>query len=76
VLFGGQISVAAGIVATVITLLAGSVLGIIAGYYGGWVDELLMGVNELFLSLPWLYFCWECEPSCRFISARFARFSY
>ncbi len=56
VLFGGQISVAAGIVATVITLFAGSVVGIIAGYYGGWVDELLMGVNELFLSLPWLYF--------------------
>jgi peptide/nickel transport system permease protein len=56
VLFGGQISVAAGIVATVITLFAGSVVGIIAGYYGGWIDELLMGVNELFLSLPWLYF--------------------
>jgi peptide/nickel transport system permease protein len=56
VLFGGQISVAAGIAATLITLLAGSVVGIIAGYFGGWVDEALMGVNELFLSLPWLYF--------------------
>jgi peptide/nickel transport system permease protein len=56
VLFGGQLSVSAGIVATLITLLAGSIVGIIAGYYGGWVDELLMGVNELFLSLPWLYF--------------------
>ncbi len=52
VLFGGQLSVSAGIVATFITLLAGSIVGIIAGYYGGWVDELLMGVNELFLSLP------------------------
>ena len=56
VLFGGQISVAAGITATVITLLAGSILGIIAGYYGRWIDEALMGVTELFLSLPWLYF--------------------
>jgi len=56
VLFGGQISVAAGIVATVVTLLAGSFVGIIAGFYGGWIDELLMGANELFLSLPWLYF--------------------
>jgi peptide/nickel transport system permease protein len=56
VLFGGQISVAAGIVATVVTLFTGCVVGIIAGYYGGWVDESLMGVNELFLSLPWLYF--------------------
>lgn len=56
VLFGGQISVAAGIVATLITLLAGGILGMIAGYYGRWIDESLMGVTELFLSLPWLYF--------------------
>ncbi len=56
VLFGGQISVAAGITATLVTLFAGSILGIIAGYYGRWVDEGLMGVTELFLSLPWLYF--------------------
>jgi len=55
-LFGGQISVAAGITATFVALLAGSVLGIIAGYYGRWIDESLMGVTELFLSLPWLYF--------------------
>ena len=34
VLFGGQISVAAGITATFIALLAGSILGVIAGYYG------------------------------------------
>jgi peptide/nickel transport system permease protein len=56
VLFGGQISVAAGITATLIALLAGSILGVIAGYYGRWIDESLMGVTELFLSLPWLYF--------------------
>lgn len=56
VLFGGQISVAAGITATFIALFAGSILGIIAGYYGGLVDESLMAVTELFLSLPWLYF--------------------
>jgi peptide/nickel transport system permease protein len=56
VLYGGQISVAAGIAATFITLFAGTVFGIIAGYYGRWIDESLMGVTELFLSLPWLYF--------------------
>jgi len=56
VLVGGQISVAAGIVATIVTLLVGCIVGVIAGYYGGWVDETLMGTTELFLSLPWLYF--------------------
>jgi peptide/nickel transport system permease protein len=56
ILFGGQISVAAGITATFIALLAGSILGIMAGFYGRWIDDSLMGVTELFLSLPWLYF--------------------
>ncbi|MFY9841535.1 MAG: ABC transporter permease [Terriglobales bacterium] len=56
ILFGGQISVAAGLTATLIALLTGSIFGIIAGYYGRWVDETVMGVTELFLSLPWLYF--------------------
>lgn len=56
VLWGGQISVAAGVVATAVTLLVGSIVGVIAGYYGGWIDETLMGTTELFLSLPWLYF--------------------
>ena len=55
VLYGGRISVAAGIVATLIAVIAGTAFGVIAGYYGGWVDESLMGATELFLSLPWLY---------------------
>jgi len=56
VIWGGQISVAAGIVATAFTLMVGSFVGVIAGYFGGWIDETLMGTTELFLSLPWLYF--------------------
>jgi peptide/nickel transport system permease protein len=56
VLWGGQVSIAAGITATAVTLFIGSIVGLIAGYYGGWIDEILMGASELFLSLPWLYF--------------------
>lgn len=56
VLSGGQISVAAGMAATLLALLAGAILGVVAGYYGGLADESLMGGTELFLSLPWLYF--------------------
>jgi peptide/nickel transport system permease protein len=55
-LFGGQISLVAGLVATLITLAMAAVVGTISGFYGGWIDESLMGVSELFLSLPWLYF--------------------
>ncbi|HST10924.1 MAG TPA: ABC transporter permease [Terriglobales bacterium] len=56
VLYGGQISVAAGILATLMALAAGAIFGIVAGYYGWIVDETLMGATELFLCLPWLYF--------------------
>ena len=55
-LFGGQISLAAGLLATLLTLAAAAFIGAVSGYYGGWLDELLMGTSELFLSLPWLYF--------------------
>lgn len=56
VLYGGQISVAAGILATLVALTVGASFGALAGYYGWIVDESLMGATELFLCLPWLYF--------------------
>ena len=55
-LYGGQISLAAGLLATLLALATGTVIGTVSGYYGRWVDESLMGSAELFLSLPWLYF--------------------
>jgi peptide/nickel transport system permease protein len=56
ILWGGQISLAAGLLATMLSLVVGTLIGTISGYYGRWVDESLMGSSELFLSLPWLYF--------------------
>jgi peptide/nickel transport system permease protein len=55
-LFGGQISLAAGLLATFISLATAAVIGTVSGFYGGWIDDSLMGLSELFLSLPWLYF--------------------
>jgi len=52
----GQISLAAGLLATFVTLAIATVVGLVSGYYGRWVDESLMGGSELFLSLPWFYF--------------------
>jgi peptide/nickel transport system permease protein len=54
-LSGGQISLLAGFLGAGLTLLIGLFLGALAGYYGGWIDEVLMRVAELFLALPWLY---------------------
>ncbi len=54
-LFGGQVSLLAGLLGAGITLLIGLCVGAVAGYYGGWTDNLLMRLAELFLALPWLY---------------------
>jgi peptide/nickel transport system permease protein len=55
ILFGGQVSLLAGLLGAGVTMLLGALIGLAAGYYGGWRDDLLMRVAELFLALPWLY---------------------
>jgi peptide/nickel transport system permease protein len=54
-LYGGQISLFAGLLATGLTLTLGVLLGTLAGFYGGWGDAVIMRGTELFLALPWLY---------------------
>jgi peptide/nickel transport system permease protein len=55
ILYGGQVSLLAGWLGAGITLFLGLGIGAVAGYYGGWRDEILMRLAELFLALPWLY---------------------
>jgi peptide/nickel transport system permease protein len=55
VLFGGQVSLLAGLIGAGLTLSIGLCIGAAAGFWGGWKDEVLMRVAELFLALPWLY---------------------
>ena len=54
ILNGGQISLAVGAMVAVASGFVGAVLGGIAGYYGRWVDNLLMRVTDLFLAIPFL----------------------
>ncbi len=54
-LYGGQLSLSAGLLAAVLSVGLGVCLGALAGFYGGWMDEALMRAGELFLALPWLY---------------------
>ncbi len=54
-LYGGQISLLAGLLAAALSVSLGILVGALAGFYGGWIDELLMRGNEIFLALPWLY---------------------
>jgi len=55
VLYGGQVSLFTGLAACAVSLAFGLGLGTLAGFWGGWVDQVLMRGGELFLALPWLY---------------------
>ena len=53
---GGQVSLVIGLTAAVISLIIGVSMGAFAGYYGGFVEELLMRITEFFQVLPTLLF--------------------
>ena len=55
VLYGGRVSLLTGLLAAALAVGIGWMLGTAAGFFGGWLDEVVMRGSELFLALPWLY---------------------
>ncbi len=55
IFYGGRISLAIGLGATILGVSIGVIIGSMAGYYGGKVDEALMRLTDLFLSLPRIF---------------------
>jgi peptide/nickel transport system permease protein len=53
-LWGSRVSLLVGFLATVISVVIGSVVGIAAGHFGRWTDSLLMRVTDWFLVIPFL----------------------
>jgi peptide/nickel transport system permease protein len=51
-LYGGRISMSVGFLVVVITLLIGVPVGAVSGYFGGWIDNVLMRITDAALSLP------------------------
>lgn len=51
-LYAGRVSLAVGLVAVAIYTGIGVVLGVLAGYYGGWVDSVIMRMADVVLSFP------------------------
>lgn len=51
-LYGGRISLEIGFAIVFIELFIGTIVGGVAGFYGGWVDNVLMRIDDIFLSLP------------------------
>jgi peptide/nickel transport system permease protein len=54
-IYGGQISMIIGISAALLEVLIGIVIGALAGYYGGWLDSLLMRLTEAMLTIPQIF---------------------
>ena len=52
VLVGGRVSIAVALAAVAISSGLGTLLGVIAGYRGGWADSLIMRVTDIFMSVP------------------------
>jgi peptide/nickel transport system permease protein len=55
IIYGGQISIIVGILAVTLEVTLGIIIGGMAGYFGGWVDALLMRFTEAMLSIPQLF---------------------
>lgn len=53
-LYGARYSLGLGICAQIFTLVFGVLLGAVAGYYGGWVDNLIMRILDIFQAIPGL----------------------
>ena len=49
---GAGVSFLVALLVTAVTLFTGTSIGLLAGYYGGWVDRLLMQVTDVFLAFP------------------------
>jgi peptide/nickel transport system permease protein len=54
-LWGGRISLEVGFVAVGIATIIGIILGSIAGYYGGWIDSVIMRAVDIMLSIPTIF---------------------
>ena len=54
--FGARVSLVVGFMASALAVLIGTVIGIVAGWYGGFADRLLSRTMDVFLALPFLVF--------------------
>ena len=54
IVWGTRTALFVGVVITALTVLIGLIIGAISAYYGGWLDDALMRITEIFLAFPFL----------------------
>jgi peptide/nickel transport system permease protein/oligopeptide transport system permease protein len=56
VAYGARVSLTVGVVTVVLETIIGIVIGSVAGFFGGWVDTVVMRVTDIFLAFPYVLF--------------------
>ena len=55
-IYGARVSLIVGVTGTIVAGSIGTTMGILAGYLGGWVDQVIMRITDAWLALPALVF--------------------
>ena len=55
ILYGGRVSLTVGLFSTFLSIALGVLVGALSGYFGGWVDSVLMRVTDAFLTFPTIF---------------------
>jgi peptide/nickel transport system permease protein len=53
-IYGSRVSLLIGFVSSLVSMGLGTLVGLFSGFWGGWRDEVLMRITDVFLVLPWL----------------------
>ncbi|MDH3599733.1 MAG: ABC transporter permease [Candidatus Tectomicrobia bacterium] len=53
-IYGAQTSVKVGVFSVLLAATAGTLIGLVSGVFGGWIDRILMRITDMFLALPYL----------------------
>lgn len=54
-IYGAQVTLTVAFLAVAVSLLVGGTVGLVAGFYGGWIDNVLMRFVDILLSIPAIY---------------------
>jgi len=55
IMYGGRVSLSIGVMAMALAVIVGATVGAVAGFYGGWIDNLLMRLTDMMLAFPSLF---------------------
>ncbi|WP_053227995.1 ABC transporter permease [Spirochaeta cellobiosiphila] len=54
IIYGSRISMTIGVVSVLISLVVGGTIGLISGYFGGWIDRIVMRLIDIMLAFPYI----------------------